>query len=547
MGRTEGNGMPVLLVVLDGVGHSNFCAGNAVRHAHTPTLDALDTGSKTLLAAHGPAVGMPSWSDMGNSEVGHNALGSGQIFDQGAKLVAAALAGGQLFAGETWRDLVAWLRNSSGTLHLIGLLSDGNVHSHIQHLLDLLQGAFRAGIKRLRVHALLDGRDVPATSALLYVDQLEGELARLQAAGCDAAIASGGGRMLVTMDRYQADWTMVERGWQTHVHGAARRFPSARIAIETLRAETPGLSDQYIPPFVIAGEQPLGIVKDGDGVIFFNFRGDRAIELSQAFEAGSEFRHFERGRRPQVFYCGMMRYDGDLGVPGKFLVDPPRIDHTLSQFLVEREVRQFALAETQKYGHITYFWNGNRSGMLDARLETYREIPSDLLPFDQRPWMKSAETTDALLEALASGHYRFLRANYACGDMVGHTGNYHATLTAMCCLDLQLGRLLQAVARSGGCALVTADHGNAEQMLELDEQGQPLPGPDGAPQIRTSHSLNPVPCWLFDPHQRLGRGLAVLPGAGLPGAGLANVAATLAEMLGYPPDAHWLPSLLERP
>jgi 2,3-bisphosphoglycerate-independent phosphoglycerate mutase len=493
--------------------------------------------------------------------VGHNALGSGQIFDQGAKLVAAALASGQLFSGDTWRALITYLRGSSGTLHLIGLLSDGNVHSHIQHLLDLLQGAFRAGIMRLRVHALLDGRDVPATSALVYVDQLEGELARLQAAGCDAAIASGGGRMLVTMDRYQADWPMVERGWHTHVHGAARRFPSARIAIETLRAESPGLSDQYIPPFVIAGEQPLGIF-DGDGVIFFNFRGDRAIELSQAFETGAEFRHFERGRLPQVFFCGMMRYDGDLGVPGKFLVDPPRIDHTLSQFLVERDVRQFAIAETQKYGHITYFWNGNRSGMLDARLETYREIASDLLPFDQRPWMKSAETTDALLEALASGGYSFLRANYACGDMVGHTGNYDATLTAMCCLDLQLGRLLQGVARIGACALVTADHGNAEQMLELDERGQPRPGPDGTPQIRTSHSLNPVPCWLFDPQRRLGRGLinhpgsghpgsgqpgSGQPGSGHPGSGLANVAATLAEMLGYQGDAHWLPSLLARP
>lgn len=530
---------PITLIVMDGVGHSPFTAGNAVANAFTPTLARLARGKKTYLKAHGPAVGMPSWSDMGNSEVGHNALGSGQIYDQGAKLVADAIQTGRLFNGPVWQGMIEHVKQANSCLHLMGLLSDGNVHSHIDHVFALLNEAQKAGIAHIRLHILLDGRDVAETSALTYVDQLESVLTDLRDKGCDAQIASGGGRMVITMDRYQADWAMVEQGWQTHVLGEGRRFPSARAAIETLRKEKPGVTDQYLPPFVIGSDQPNGPIVDGDGVVFFNFRGDRAIEISQAFEADSVFQPFDRKRVPKVFFCGMMQYDGDLQLPSRFLVDPPAISHTLTEFLIAKGIQQYAISETQKYGHVTYFWNGNRSGKLSESMETYREIPSDRVPFEQRPWMKAAEITDALIDTIKAGTHPFMRVNYANGDMVGHTGDYQAALTALCCLDVQLGRVLQAVEATNGIALITADHGNAEQMLELDKQGQVVLDAAGEPFKKTSHTLNPVPFYLFDPcgsvHANLVQDDSV---------GLANIAATVAELFGFKPDPLWQASLL---
>lgn len=531
----------ITLVILDGVGHTPHVAGNAVHLAYTPVLDDLARRARgTILKAHGTAVGMPSDKDMGNSEVGHNAIGSGQVVDQGAKLVLNAIETGALFRGQTWQDLIAQTQRHQSTLHFIGLLSDGNVHSHIDHLTAMLAKAASDGCSRLRVHALLDGRDVGETSALTYVDQIETTLATLRDQGTDARIASGGGRMLVTMDRYQADWEIVARGWRHHVLGEGRRFTTAREAIETYRSETSGLIDQFLPGFVIADAgSPMGPIADGDGVVFFNFRGDRAIEISQAFEGGADFRKFDRVRVPKVFYCGMMQYDGDLKLPQRFLVQPPEIDHTLTQFLVGHSIRQYAISETQKFGHVTYFWNGNRSGMLDPKTETYVEIPSDKVPFEQRPWMKAAEITDALIGALEEGQYRFLRANYANGDMVGHTGDLQAATIAVSCVDGQLGRLLRAVTRTSGIALITADHGNAEQMYELDKHGQPLTDADGKIRIRTSHSLNPVPFFLFDPHDHVRAKFKTAP------AGLSQIAATVVELLGFTAPNRWDPSLLE--
>ena len=361
----------MVLVVLDGVGVGRGDEADAVKLAATPTLDSLWVpGASTTLRAHGTAVGLPSDADMGNSEVGHNALGCGRVFDQGASLVDRAIATGALFEGETWRALVARCAGQGAALHFIGLLSDGNVHSHINHLIALLRRAAAQGVKRLFVHALLDGRDVPSTSALQYVDQIEAVLAELAAGGVTAAIASGGGRMFITMDRYEADWAMVERGWKLHVHGDGRRFESARQAIETFRGER-RVDDQNLPGFVIArGGEPVGPIGDGDGVVCFNFRGDRAIEISRAFEDDG-LTAFDRGRRPAVLYAGMMQYDGDTHVPKHFLVAPPAIDRTMGEYLAGSGVTQLAISETQKYGHVTYFWNGNRSDKIDDRLETY--------------------------------------------------------------------------------------------------------------------------------------------------------------------------------
>ncbi len=534
---------PVLLAIMDGVGYGAYEQGDAVRSALTPTLDWLHANCPNVrLKAHGKAVGLPSDEDMGNSEVGHNAIGAGRVFAQGAKLVTQAIASGAMFAGETWQALVRNCLEHGSTLHFIGLFSDGNVHSHIDHLRAMIVRAKADGVRRVRVHILLDGRDVGETSALEYVDPFEAFLAELNRGGeFDARIASGGGRMAITMDRYQANWDMVRRGWETHVHGKGRQFPSARQAIETLRAETHAI-DQDLGPFVIAENgRPVGPIEDGDSVIFFNFRGDRALEITAAFEQ-DEFPHFDRGRRPQVVYAGMMEYDGDLHVPKRYLVAPPAIDRTMGQFLCASGVRSMAISETQKYGHVTYFFNGNNSGYIDPALETYIEVPSDRVPFEQRPWMKAAEITDKVLEAIAGGGYRFIRLNFANGDMVGHTGVYQAAEIAVETVDLCLGRLLKAIQAAGGVMVVSADHGNADDMYEHDKKTGAVKVENGIPKVKTAHSLNPVPCLLFDPGYAGEYDRALRPGMGI-----SSLAATCLNLLGFEAPEDYDPSLLVRP
>jgi len=417
---------PVVLVIMDGVGFGKFSAGDAVASAYKPHLDwFLANCPNTRLQAHGQAVGLPSDADMGNSEVGHNAIGSGRVFDQGAKLVGASIDSGQMFVGQAWKDVAGNAAAKQSALHFIGLFSDGNVHSHIDHLKAMIVQAVQEGVKKVRVHILLDGRDVGETSALDYVRPFEEFLTQQRGAGCDARIASGGGRMFITMDRYGADWSMVERGWQTHVLGEGRHFASAEEAITTLRKET-GAIDQDLGAFVIAENgKPVGTIDDGDSVVFYNFRGDRATEITAAFEEDT-FTQFDRKRRPAVVYAGMMEYDGDLHVPKRYLTSPPAIDRTSGEFLCALGLRTLACSETQKYGHVTYFYNGNRSGKIDDQLEDYVEVPSDIVPFEQRPWMKGAEITDVIVKGIASGKYDFIRCNYPNGDMVGHTGVYQA-------------------------------------------------------------------------------------------------------------------------
>ncbi|MBN2360840.1 MAG: 2,3-bisphosphoglycerate-independent phosphoglycerate mutase [Deltaproteobacteria bacterium] len=542
--KFKGRPGPLLVVVMDGVGIGRHDEGNAVWCARTPTLDAIHRKYlHTQLQAHGVAVGLPSDEDMGNSEVGHNALGAGRVFDQGSKLVSAAIRSGRLFEGKVWRELVDTVDRKRSALHLIGLLSDGNVHSHIDQLLALIERAADEGVQRLFVHALLDGRDVPEQSALQYVDQLEALLARHDGRdGRVYKIASGGGRMFVTMDRYQADWRIVERGWRTHVRGEGRRFGSAREAIETYRREKPGIIDQDLPPFVVGDERgPLTRIEDGHGVIFFNFRGDRAIEITRAFEE-ERFDKFERGPRPDVVYAGMMQYDGDLQVPKKFLVDPPDIDRTFGEFLARNRIPQLAIAETQKFGHVTYFWNGNRTGMFDPQYEKYIEVPSDRVPFETAPRMKAEEIADQLIDELRGQRFRFLRVNFANGDMVGHTGVREAAITAVEAVDEALGRILPVVEQLGGIALVSADHGNADEMYEWDKKAKAfkINKATGRPAAKTAHTLNPVTFVVVDPQFKGEYRLAELKFRGL-----SNVAATALALMGYQAPAGFDPPLIE--
>jgi 2,3-bisphosphoglycerate-independent phosphoglycerate mutase len=530
---------PVVTVVLDGFGITEREVGNAIAAARTPTLDRLfQKYPNTLLKAHGTAVGMPSDADMGNSEVGHNAIGAGQIYTQGAALVSDAIQTGEMFQRDAWREIIANVKKSSSTLHFLGLFSDGNVHSHIDHLRAMILQAKKEGVKLVRIHALLDGRDVPETSALEYVGPFESFLKEINTEGFNAQIASGGGRMRITMDRYEADWPMVTLGWKVHVHGEGEKFESATDAINTLRQRTKA-TDQNLDPFVIAKNgKPVGTIEDGDSVVFFNFRGDRAIEITQAFTM-PEFKPFDRGRLPKVCYAGMLQYDGDLKLPERFLVSPPSIKNTLGEQLSHAGISQYAISETQKYGHVTYFWNGNKSGKFDDKLEVYKEIPSDVVPFEQRPWMKAAEITDELINAIITGKHRTLRVNYANGDMVGHTGSFQSAVIAIETLDISLSRLLPVIDKAQGVALITADHGNADEMFELDKKGNPMPDGNGGFKAKTSHTLNPVPCILYDNQSNGALRLRTDKKFGL-----SALAATTVNLLGYDGPSGWDDSLL---
>lgn len=538
----QDGGRPLVLVVMDGVGVGAGDEYDAVSAAQTPHLDALrQQGVYQEIYAHGTHVGLSSDSDMGNSEVGHNTMGAGRIIPQGAKRVDDAVLGGEIWEG-SWRDVVATATRDDAALHLIDLLSDGNVHSSWDHLLLLLDHALSDGVTRLRVHALFDGRDVEDRTADRYVARLEQALAeRTEGTDLDWQIASGGGRMVTTMDRYEANWGVVEAGWRAHVLGTARPFRSAGEAITTLREETPGISDQLLEAFTVvhADGSPVGPVRDGDAVVIANFRGDRAIELTRAFVEGEDFSGFDRGHRPDVFFAGMTLYDGDTNMPPVRLVQPPTIEDTVSEVISRAGLRQLAASETQKYGHMTYFWNGNRSDPFDPATETYIDIPSDQVEFDKAPRMKAAETADYVVEALHEGNYTFLRSNLAGGDMVGHTGNFEATITAVEAVDAAIGRIAEATEAAGGVLVITADHGNSEDMVERDKAGQPRTSPDGTPLWKTAHSTNPVPLHVVD---YSGAQWQAIPDVEAPG--LSNLAATLLVLLDLPVPEDYRPALI---
>lgn len=515
---------PVVLVVLDGVGIRDAVDYNAVKQAYLETYNQIIKKYPCAkINASGKWVGIPD-GDMGNSEVGHNAMGAGEIVLQRSAAVEEAIMQGKAFKEPVWQDTVKRVKDNNATLHFMGIFSDGNVHSNIAHLEKMLEQAKKDGVKRIRIHALIDGRDVPPQSEPKYIQRIEKFVKDL--GNPDYKIASGGGRMVITCDRYENDWGMVEQGWRTHVLGEGRQFASATEAVETYRKEQPDLQDQYMPAFVVAENgQPIGTINDGDAVIYLDFRADRAIEIAQAFTY-NDFPHFDRVRRPDVRFVGMTEYNEDLHVPQYTLVPTPHFEHPLSYHLAAAGIKQFAISETVKFGHITYYFNGNSYNVPDGEVE--KEIPSYTEPFNTRPWMKSAEITDELVAAIESGEYQFLRINYPGGDMVGHFGELQPTVMAMEAIDVCLKRIIEAVNKAGGITIVTADHGNAEELI--DEEGNP----------KTSHTTNLIPFILVDEtdnknkyHLKKGE------------FGLANVAATVSDLLGVESYKNWLPSMIE--
>ena len=526
---------PVVLVIMDGLGYSPNMAGNAVLQGNTPILDELmRTRPMRIIKAAGNAVGLAE-GDQGNSEVGHYTMGSGQIIKQGAVLVQEALESGKVFEGQTWRELIENVKNNGSTLHLLGGLSDGNVHFNIYHLFRLLDQARNEGIGRVRVHILLDGRDTPPDSSLRYVDMLEEKLNEARGAGLDYRIASGGGREHITMDRYGSNWGMVERGWQTHVLGEARQFGSAREAIETYRNEDSEMTDQFLPPFVIAENgQPIGTINDGDSMVFYNFRQDRAVQFSEAMTAPEGgFEYFDRRRVPKIYYAGMVKYDEDRNIPEHTLVAPVEVSGTLGEMQVQGGKRRFVISESIKFGHVTFYFNGNKVGRFSEELEEYVDIPNKVGATDEFPWMKSDELTDIFVDRIKNGKFDFCMINYPNGDIVGHIAKMDSSIVAVEAVDIAVGRILKAVDEVDGVALVTADHGNIEEELYLDDNGEPVIK-DGKMGPKTSHTTNPVPFIVYDNTENRDK-YELKDGE----FGLSNIAATVAVLQGLEPRDEW--------
>jgi 2,3-bisphosphoglycerate-independent phosphoglycerate mutase len=533
---------PVLLVVMDGWGIGRGDSSDAVTQAQTPHFDRLwRNEAHTSLLTHGPYVGLPAAKDLGGSEVGHLTMGAGRLLDQGPTRINRSIESGAFFDSPALQQITE-RGQQGGTLHLIGLLSDGNIHSHIDHFLALIRHADASGVARLRIHALLDGRDVGIQSAQDYVAIVENLLQQVNRSPTrDYAFGSAGGREVITMDR-DNQWDKVKRGWDAHVHGISdRHFPSMMAAITTLRQEHPDIVDQDLPSFVLTDKQgqPRSVMADGDAVVMVNFRGDRAIELCEAF-CLPDFDGFDRGDMPDLLFAGMMVYDEDRNLPALQLMGPTVVEHALGRLLVERGIRQFRLSETQKYPHVTFFFNGGYREPLDAALEDYILIPSDRgISFADAPAMQSAAITSRAEQLMASGEYGFGLINYPNADMVGHCGKLAPAIAAIESVDAAIGRLAGAAETYGWALIITADHGNAEEME--------IAGKHGEHEASTRHSINPVPCIVYDPQQpcryhlrqpEAGQSIADTPG-------LSHIAATVLELMGETLPDGFAPSLIQ--
>ena len=504
---------PVVLAILDGVGLAPDSPGNAVSKARTTFLGrAARDYFHVALDASGEAVGLTT-GQMGNSEVGHNTIGAGRAYKQGIARINEAFDSGEIFNTIAWKEAISRALNG-GVLHFAGIFSDGGVHSHNSHLMQMIAEAYREGVRKMRVHAIFDGRDVGPFTSLNYVDDFERFVAQFEDA--DIRIADGGGRMVCVSDRYENDWNMVKTGWNMIVDGEAKYyFKTPREAIEMIRRITPDIQDQDLTPFVIVDEteQPIGKIEKGDALIYYDFRADRAIEIAMAFTYW-DFPYFARGdyRPTDVYFVGMTEYNSDTHVPEHRLVEPIWINETLSEYLGKKGISQLACSETVKFGHVTYYFNGNSYDKAPG--EEFIEVESFAGAFDEKPWMKSAEITDEVVRQMEN--YKFVRLNYPGGDMVGHTANFEATVVAMEAIDLSLNRLAKKVDELGGVLIVVADHGNAEELL--DAEGRP----------KTSHTTNQVPCIIYDNttnRNKYSGNVIVKPG-------LANLASTIAVLLG---------------
>lgn len=488
---------PLLNIILDGYGLGRMDYTNAIFQASTPFIDKLRSSyAGTTLLTHGKNVGLPGEMDMGGSEVGHLTLGAGKVIPQGPTLIMNSIRDGSFFKLPVLNEAIEIAKE--GALHLMGLLSDGNVHSHIDHFIAVIRDAAHKGVKRCYVHALMDGRDVGIQTADQYMETLENLFSEIHRDHPDYeyAFASGGGREAITMDR-DNNWKKVEKGWKTHVEGKSGNvFSSAIEAVEHFRKKKPDLVDQDCPPFNIKNSKgDVPTINDGDSVIFMNFRADRAVEISRAFDEEG-FSEFNIENRPDVYFAGMMVYDEDSNLPENRIIGSAEVKNPFGRRILNLGLKQFRLAETQKYAHVTFFFNGGYRNPLDPKLETYKLIDSDKIDsFADAPEMKAPEIADQAVAFLSEGTYDYGLINFANTDMVGHTGDMKAAIKAAETVDRAVEKICSELARIGGLAIIGADHGNADEMIVFNKK-------TGKEEISTKHSLNPVPYIVFDSEYR---------------------------------------------
>ena len=530
---------PLIHVVLDGWGVGAADETNAVNRANLPVMSRLIHGCPyTQLWTHGKYVGLPNEKDMGGSEVGHMTMGAGMVMEQGPTLIQDLLQSGEFFENPVLSRIIQNCVERDTPLHLLGLLSNGNIHSHVDHTEAIIRHAFQSGIRRCYLHALLDGRDAGVQSALDFTEPFEKLFSELkgQRPGIDYAFASGGGREVITMDR-DNNWEKIETGWRIHVQGQSEnQFPSIRDAIEHFRKQNPEIIDQDIPGFVIIRNgEAVGRIEDQHALIFTNFRGDRATQFSRAFLA-DEFPYFERYRCPEVLFAGMTQYDQDNQIPPDYLVGTPVVEEPFGKRILELGLKQFRLSETQKFAHVTFFYNGGYREPLDPLKENYHFIASDKIPsFAERPAMKASGISKKAVEFINSGEYQYGLINFANADMVGHTGDFQATVRAVEAVDSALDNIVSAIDAVNGLLVITADHGNADEMLISNQ--------NGTLEISAKHSLNPVPFLIYDP---LYNGDYRLKPFGQEyNNNLSNIAATNFLLLGQAVPDDLAPSLFE--
>ena len=530
---------PLIHVVLDGWGVGAADETNAVNRANLPVISRLIRGCPyTQLWTHGKYVGLPNEKDMGGSEVGHMTMGAGMVMEQGPTLIQNLFQSGEFFENPVLSRIIQNCVEHDTPLHLLGLLSNGNIHSHVDHTEAIIRHAFQSGIRRCYLHALLDGRDAGVQSALDFTEPFEKLFSELkgQRPGIDYAFASGGGREVITMDR-DNNWKKIETGWRIHVQGQSEnQFPSIRDAIEYFRKQNPEIIDQDIPGFVIIRNgEAVSRIEDQHALIFTNFRGDRATQFSRAFLA-DEFPYFERYRCPEVLFAGMTQYDQDNQIPPDYLVGTPVVEEPFGKRILELGLKQFRLSETQKFAHVTFFYNGGYREPLDPLKENYHFIASDKIPsFAERPAMKASGISKKAVEFINSGEYQYGLINFANADMVGHTGDFQATVRAVEAVDSALDNIVRAIDAVNGLLVITADHGNADEMLISNQ--------NGTLEISAKHSLNPVPFLIYDP---LYNGDYRLKPFGQEyNNNLSNIAATNFLLLGQAVPDDLAPSLFE--